>query len=275
VIGAYLAPPDSLPSRRTKRSATRAGVAVCLLAGIVFGAARAEAIEVQLRVIVPRASVRTGPGVNYRELYRAQSGEILPVVERNGTYWFRVVIPDGRFGWIYGEQVTPFEVDPSAGTPASRRWARFKNALFAPSPIVGSSVGLAFSGGSIGGDGSFMFRPSLTLDSHFSIEGHLGEAIGKDGAILFYGIGGDILIYPIGPFVPFVSLGAGGATAFPKVNGVTQSSKTNFALDAGGGAMLIMVKRIILRFDFRNYTIFTPNSATNVQEYSGGLAVYF
>ena len=270
MTGAYLAPSES---RGTKRAAARAGLVVCLLLALGWG--RAEAIEVQLRVIVPRASVRTGPGANYRELYRAQSGEVLPVVERNGTYWFRVVIPDGRFGWIYGEQVTPFEVDPNAGTPASRRWARFKNALFAPSPIVGSSVGLAFSGGSIGGDGSFMFRPSVTLDSHFSIEGHLGEAIGKDGAILFYGIGGDILIYPIGPFVPFVSLGAGGATAFPKVNGVTQSSKTNFALDAGGGAMLIMVKRIILRFDFRNYTIFTPNSATNVQEYSGGLAVYF
>ncbi len=75
--------------------------------------------------------------------------------------------------------------------------------------------------------------------------------------------------------MPFVALGGGGGTAFPKVNGVTQASKTNFALDAGGGAMLILVKRITLRFDVRNYTIFTPDSTTNRQEYSGGLAVYF
>ena len=71
------------------------------------------------------------------------------------------------------------------------------------------------------------------------------------------------------------ALGAGGATSFPKVNGVTQASKTQFALDAGGGLAVILKKRIILRFDFRNYTLFTPNTTQNRQEYSGGLAVYF
>jgi hypothetical protein len=75
--------------------------------------------------------------------------------------------------------------------------------------------------------------------------------------------------------VPFVSLGVGGGTAFPKVNGVTQTPKSQFAVDAGAGLMAIFKKRIILRFDFRNYTLFTANSTVNLQEYSGGLAVYF
>ena len=72
-----------------------------------------------------------------------------------------------------------------------------------------------------------------------------------------------------------VALGPGGATSFPKINGVTQASQTQFALDAGGGAMIIFRKRITLRFDFRNYTLFTPDSSENRQEYSGGLAVFF
>ena len=38
---------------------------------------------------------------------------------------------------------------------------------------------------------------------------------------------------------------------------------------------MILIKRIILRFDVRNYTLFTPNSTENRQEYSGGLAVFF
>lgn len=244
-------------------------VALCALPSV----AQAKG-DPQLEVIVPRAPVRTGPGYTYRELYRAEHGEVFPVVDRNSTYWFRVILPDGRFGWIYGEQVLPFEVDVQ-GSRASRAWAAIKRALFAPSPIPSSHVGLTFSGGALGGDGLFMFRPAVTLDAHFALEGHLGEAVGSDGSLLVYGLDGDILLWPLGPLVPFVALGGGGATSFPKINGVTQTGKTQLALDAGGGAAIILVKRIILRFDVRNYTLFTPNSTENRQEYSGGLAVFF
>ena len=119
-------------------------------------------------------------------------------------------------------------------------------------------------------------RDILRLEGpHFALEGHIGEAVGSDGSLLVYGLDGVVLIYPLGPFVPFAALGGGGATSFPKVNGVTQASKSQFALDAGGGAALVLKKRIILRFDVRNYTLFTPNSTENRQEYSGGLAVFF
>jgi hypothetical protein len=230
--------------------------------------------DAQLRVIVPRAAVRTGPGFSYRELYRAEHGEVLPVVDRNADYWFRVILPDGRFGWIYGEQVLPFEVDIEGGK-ASRAWAALQRTVFAPSPIPSSHVGLTFSGGVLGGDGLFIFRPAVTLDAHFALEGHLAEAVGSEGSLLLYGLDADILLWPLGPFVPFVALGGGGATSFPKINGVTQASKTQAALDAGGGLAVVVVKRIVLRFDVRNYTLFTANTTENRQEYSGGLAVFF
>jgi SH3 domain-containing protein len=250
-------------------------MALVVVASIVAVPSTAEAkADPQLRVIVPRAPVRTGPGFSYRELYRAEHGEVMPVVDRNSGYWFRVVLPDGRFGWIYGEQVLPFEVDIE-GSKASRAWAAVKRTLFAPSPIPSSHVGLTFSGGALGGDGMFMFRPAVTLDAHFALEGHIGEAVGSDGSLLLYGLDADVLLWPLGPLVPFVALGGGGATSFPKVNGVTQTGKTQAALDAGGGAAIILVKRIILRFDVRNYTLFTANATENRQEYSGGLAVFF
>jgi hypothetical protein len=239
----------------------------------VSSPAQAKAVP-HLRVIVPRAPVRSGPAFGYRELYRAERGEVLRTLERNGNYWFRVVLPDGRLGWIYGEEVLPFSVDVDSD-PRRGAWAAFKEALFAPSPIPSASVGLSFSGGALGGDGMFMFRPGLTLDAHFALEAHVGEAVGADGSLLVYGIDGDVLVWPLGPLVPFVALGVGGATSFPKVNGVTQASRTQLALDAGAGAALILKKRIILRFDFRNYTLFTANSTGNRQEYSGGLAVFF
>src|SRR5262249_61586866 len=104
-------------------------------------AAPAQAADAHLRVIVPRASVRSGPAFTYRELYRAERGEVMRAIDRNGSYWFRVVLPDGRFGWIYGEQVLPFEVEVGGSLP-SRAWAAFKEALFSPSPIPSSSIAL-------------------------------------------------------------------------------------------------------------------------------------
>ncbi len=254
----------------------RAAAVMALVVVAVLAAPRAAhaGSDPQLRVIVPRAPVRSGPGFSYRELYRAEHGEVFAVIDRNASYWFRVVLPDGRFGWIYGEEVLPFEVDLE-GSKASRAWAAIKRTLFAPSPIPSSHVGLTFSGGALGGDGMFMFRPAVTLDAHFALEGHIGEAVGSDGSLLLYGLDADILLWPLGPVVPFVSLGGGGATSFPKINGVTQTGKTQFALDAGGGLAIILVKRIILRFDVRNYTQITANTKDNTQEYSGGLAVFF
>ncbi len=259
--------------RVRRHLATWIALVVCLLLAVSPRSASAKG-SAHLRVIVPRAPVRTGPGFAYRELYRAERGEVLAVTDRNGAYWFRVSLPDGRFGWIYGEQALPFEVQ-TEGSRASRAWAAFKNAIFSPSPVPGSHVGLSFSGGALAGEGMFLFRPSVTLDSHFALEAHIGEAVGKDGSLLLYGLGGNIYLWPAGPVIPFVSLGAGGATSFPKVNGVTQASKTQFALDAGGGLMFVIRKGIVLRFDVRNYTLFTANSTENRREYSGGLAVFF
>jgi hypothetical protein len=252
----------------------RGAAAVVLAILLVLPAVAHAKADPQLRVIVPRAAVRTGPGFSYRELYRADHGEVFAVVDRNASYWFRIVLPDGRFGWIYGEQTLPFEVDLE-GSKASKAWAAVKRSIFAPSPIPSSHVGLAFSGGVLGGDGLFLFRPAVTLDAHFALEGHLGEAVGSEGSLLLYGLDGVIYLWPLGPLVPFVALGGGGATSFPKINGVTQASKSQFALDAGGGVQIIIVKRIVLRFDVRNYTLFTPDSTENRQEYSGGLAVFF
>ncbi len=251
-----------------------AALLALLLAPWLSLPAEAARSSAQLKVIVPRAAVRTGPAFSYREIYRAERGEVMPVVDRNSNYWFRVITPDGRYGWIYGEQVLPFTVDLE-GRNAPSGWVRFKEAVFAPSPIPSSIVSFTFSGGALGGDGMFIFRPAVTLDAHFALEGHIGEAVGSDGSLLVYGLDADILLWPLGPLVPFVALGGGGATSFPKVNGVTQTGKTQAALDAGGGAAIILVKRIILRFDVRNYTLFTPNATENRQEYSGGLAVFF
>jgi hypothetical protein len=242
---------------------------------VTLFAVAAQGSEPHLRVIAPEAAVRAGPGDRFREVYRARRDEVLRVVERATVgYWFRVVLPDGTWGWILGDETIPFEVAPGA-VPRTSTWERVRETLFAPSPISRAHVGMSFAAGALGGDGMYAFRPSVVLDDWLALEGHVAEAVGRDGALLVYGLDGQLLLWPDGPLVPFVCLGGGGATSFPKVNGVTQAQASQLALDAGGGAMLILRWRITLRFDVRNYTLFTADRTANRQEYSGGLSVYF
>src|SRR5207248_1109190 len=84
--------------------------AALLLVAALAGRADADAY---LRVIAQKASVRTGPGNGYREIFVAERNQVLPVLER-GTrdYWFKVELDDGTTGWILGDVVYPFEVGP-------------------------------------------------------------------------------------------------------------------------------------------------------------------
>ena len=43
----------------------------------------------------------------------------------------------------------------------------------------------------------------------------------------------------------------------------------------GGGFLLSFKKRLTFRVDYRNYAVFDPNKSAELQEYSGGLAVFF
>jgi hypothetical protein len=257
------------------KSATVLAFALALLVGVGAGASRAWGKGVpQLRVIVPRAAVRTGPGPGFRELYRAERGEVMPVVERNGTYWFRVVLPDGRFGWIYGEQVLPFEIDLE-GKGASKAWARVKAALFAPSPIPSSAVGFTFSGGSLGGDGMFMFRPGVVLAPQLTVEGFVGESVGDQADVIFAGGGFNSNLFPTSPVTPFAAVAAGGAFGRKKADQFTIKTGNYTMLNVGGGLIVALKKRLTIRGEARHYVIFDANHTQRIQEFSGALSVYF
>jgi hypothetical protein len=46
-------------------------------------------------------------------------------------------------------------------------------------------------------------------------------------------------------------------------------------VNVGGGLLIALKKRLILRGDVRHYVIFDPNHTQRIEEYSGALAVYF
>lgn len=245
------------------------------LAMVAIAPPRALAEEVVLRVLSEAADVRTGPGFAYRSVYVASRGETLPAVDRSpGDYWFRVVLPDGTYGWIVGDEVLPVVVDPTAPGPPTLG-QRFVRAVFSPAPLARSEVGLSFCAGLLGGEGMVLFRPSLLLAPHLALEGFVGETVGEQADVFHYGATTNLTLWPSAPVTPFFALGGGGAKARKKADQFAIDTSHFLSAQVGGGLLLAFKKRLTVRFDFRNYVIFDANYARDLQEYSGGLAVYF
>lgn len=228
-----------------------------------------------LRVLSEAAEVRTGPSFTYRAVYLAARGEMLEAVDRApGGYWFRVVLPDGTFGWILGDEVLPVAVDPTAPGPPSIS-ARMVRAVFSPPPLARADVGLSFSVGLLGNEGLVLFRPLVLLAPHLALEAFVGETVGAHVDVIYYGAQANLYLWPASPVTPFFSLGGGGAHGRPKADQPVIDTGHYLCASVGGGLLLAFKKRITLRFDFRNYSVFDADYTRNLQEYSGGLAIFF
>jgi hypothetical protein len=248
-------------------------VGVVLLVLLAPGVARAEAF---VRVLTQKASVRTGPGGDYRAIYTASRGDVLQVVER-GTrgYWFKVELDDGSSGWIFGEEVSPFEVDDGEPGFFVRAWRGFRKAVLGPTPVPYADFGLAFSAGVIGNEGLFLFRPSLLVDPYLAVEAFAGESPRGQETLYLAGAGLTLRLAPGAAIGPYVNGGAGVSHFSPKEDAFALDPKTLYAISVGGGFEVTIRLRLTLRFDFRNWTIFDENEASNAQEYSGGMVIFF
>jgi hypothetical protein len=247
-----------------------------LTAALALFPARASA-EAYLRVIAQRAPVHSGPGASYREVYYAERGQVFQVLER-GTrdYWFKIELDDGTSGWIVGDMVFPFEVGPPGEEGVFVRMGQaIKGAILGPSPVSYASVGLSFSAGVLDGDGVFLLRPSWLIDPYWALEGFAGLSPRAEKDIFLGGLGFVLRLAPGAVIGPYASISTGAAHIRPKVDNFIDKNETLMALGAGGGLEITFKKQITLRLDARNWSLFNENHASNGQEYSGGLAIFF
>jgi hypothetical protein len=248
---------------------------VALLLTAPAGISLADEEGAVVRVIAEEAEVRTGPGFAYRTVYLAARGETLRAERRaSRDYWFHVVLPDGTYGWIVGDQVLALEVDPTAPAPPTLA-DRVGEAVFSPPPLPTGDVSLSFSAGLLGGEGLILFRPGLLLAPHLGLEGFVGETVGEQLDVLYYGAGANIYLWPSSPVTPFVAGGGGGAFGRKKADQFTIHPGHYGTVNAGGGLLVALKKRITVRFDFRDYVLFGPDYTHELKEFSGGLAIVF
>ena len=256
---------------------TRCAWLVAAAVATVGTASQAHAADAYLRVISQRAPVHTGPGASYREIYVAERGEVFEVLER-GTkgFWFRIKLEDGTTGWIFGELTFPFEVAEEEDPGVLRRmWRATRGALLGPSPVPYANVEISFSAGILNGEGLFLLRPAWLIDRYFAIEffGGLSPRGQKD--VFLAGSGLTLRLVPGAAIGPYVHAGVGGSFVRPKADNFTEEKDALFAMVVGGGLEITFKKRITLRADFRNWTIYDRNKTSNGQEYTGGLAIFF
>lgn len=244
---------------------------------LVAAFAAPAAADAYLRVISQKAPVHTGPGGSYREVYVADRGEVFQVLERGGDgFWFRVELEDGTTGWILGELVFPFEVVDEEEPGAFVRMGRaIRRALLGPSPVPDSDVEISFSAGVLDAEGTFLLRPAWLLDQYFALEGFAGLSPRQDEDLFLGGLGWTLRLYPGSALGPFLNASFGAGHLRPKTDNFTQEPDTLFALAAGGGFEITFKKQITVRLDYRNWTLFDPDKASNGQEFSGGLAIFF
>jgi hypothetical protein len=252
------------------------GVALAL---VLLAPAPARADDAALvRVIAEEAQVHTGPGFGFRVVYTAKLNEVLPAIGRaSHDHWFRVELPDGTYGWILGDEVFPLDVDTSAAHEGPSVWKRMGAAVFSPPPLVEETVGFTFSAGILGGDGMFMFRPSWLLAPHVSLEAMVGETVGEQLRVIYAGGGFNAFLFAASPVTPFVGVAAGGAFGFTKASQfVAPTQGGNYSMfNVGGGLIVALKKRLTLRGEARQYVIYSANHTQRIQEFSGGLSVYF
>ena len=233
--------------------------------------------DAYLRVISQKASVRSGPGNGYRELAIVTRNQVFTVLER-GTqgYWFKIELDDGTPGWILGDLVYPFEVGDETEPGAFTRMGRaIKRAILGPSPVPYSHVGLSFSAGLIDYEGVYMLRPSWLIDPYWALEGNVGISPRSETTAYLGGLAFVLRLAPGAVICPFATLGVGAVHLVPKADNPVQMTQTLMGLNGGGGLEITFKKQITLRLDARNWTIFDENVASNAQEYTGGLAIFF
>lgn len=242
-------------------------------------AAHAEDAEAFARVVVDAAEMRSGPGVSYRVIYTAQRGETLAIDGRQGAgFWLRVILPDGRVAYALGDEVQVFAVRPGEPDGPSRP------GIFATPPLEGARAGFAIVGGLLsipirdGTTRAFGYleaRPSIVVHRTLMLDGFVGNGLTADGAQILYGGGATVNFAPSWPICPFLGIAGGGLTVRPNADSFVLQREDLYLARAGGGVLMALRGRILVRLEATNLSLFTSDSFKNAQTYSGGLGVYF
>jgi len=252
-----------------KRLLFAAWLGAALLAPLSALAADEAETDAFARVVVAETELRAGPGVSYRVIHRARRGDAFLIETRETSgYWLEVLLPDGRTAYILGDTIEPIAVGQEAEN------APRKPGLFAPPALEDANAGLALMGGIFDGDGYTEARPAWVIAPAIAFEPYVGLALQSDSRRILYGGAFALNVAPDWAIAPFMVLGMGGMQENPKEENIRQE-RSWFHARVGGGFLISLRFRLLVRLEFNDFVLFTEDRYRNVQSYTGGLGSYF
>jgi hypothetical protein len=229
-----------------------------------------EQLDTVARITSSSSELRAGPGLSYRIIERAERGQTFFVQGREPTgFWLRVYLPDGRTAYLLGDTADTMLASDAGGDAPSAP------GVFAPPPLASAKGGLAMTGGVFDGNGYAELKPALVLTRALSLEPYVGLVMSSSGRSVLYGGGVTVNLAPDFALAPYLSLGGGGFSTMPNDDAFVLHRETLFHARVGGGLLVSLRWRIILRLEATNTVLFDASRYQNAQSYVGGLGSYF
>jgi hypothetical protein len=220
----------------------------------------------QVKVEEAFVNLRQGPGSAYPVFHISERGDVLLIVKRK-TDWIKVEDSQQRQGWIAVNDLLAMR--NLSGTPVELNEPRFDDYTTHPweaGLMAGNFDDSAVNAGYLG----------YWMTDNLSLEWWASQVIGDASESQMLAINLVHQIFPAWRFSPFFTLGAGKLFIEPKATLSQENKRSEEIVNAGLGFRYYLSNRYFLRFEYKDYKIFT-NRDTNEEanEWKLGLSVFF
>ncbi len=218
------------------------------------------------KVMAPFLEIRTGPGRYYPVFYIAEKGEDVFLMKKR-TDWFKVRLFSGQEGWVHYR-----EIDKTIQASGYQKgWSeRFYD------NYIDGRLEAGWAWGVFDENSAIYVRTAYRFTEGLSAETSLGFASGDFEDSNLYLVGLVITPWRGRWFSINGTIGGGLIETRPADILINVKNESFKAAYAGVGFSAPLKRRLALRGDFRNYTLFiSPKRNRDVREYSLGVIFEF
>ncbi len=221
--------------------------------------------QLSLEVAEPFIEMHTGPGRGYPVFHVIEQGETVKVIKRKAD-WYKIHSAGNKTGWVRATQLAR-TLEPT-GVPVDLP-------EISHGDYLKSRWRVGFSAGQLEGANTFALSAGYRPFSWAGVEVEGGKIFDKSVTSDFYGA--NLLVEPLPQWLisPFVSVGAGkfSFNDRQKVLVDDAGSPTYVSLSAGAGYYI--VRNIVVRGQYRRYSVSTDGDSTWLDGWTVGLNAFF
>ena len=263
----------SEPSTTTTPSTlqqTKSVIAACLCAVVlqIFLTAPLQAADEYRTVTIadPYLELRTGPGRGYPIFHVVDRGEDVDIIKRR-TDWFLVRAANGKEGWVdLGQMELTLKPDGEQVSFHRATIEDFTNAKWETGVLAGD----------FGGANIVSLYGSYSLNPHVAVELWASQILGNFSNGYMASINVVHETWPEWRVSPFFTLGAGAIHTKPKSTIIQGDDRTDQIGHVGGGFRVYVMRRFLLRAEYKSYVVFTSRDENEeVEEWKVGFAFFF